>query len=404
MRIALATVGTTGDVAPFVLLARRLVARGHEVTAISWPVHRAALSEAGVRVEVAGPHADAGRIAAVAADVAGRPPLQQVAILRDFHIADGEDHYRRLRTLLPGYDVVIVHGIHVLAHAAVLDAGLTFATAVFDPVLLPTRSAPPPGLPSLGPLNRPAWWMLDRILTRVGRPVDQVLARAGSAQRGLPLFRARSPRLHLLACSPAIIRVPPDLPAGTLVTGAWLDDRPVSPMPPELESFLADGAAPIVVGFGSMAGASEGAIDGAVRAILESGRRVVVQGSIAASVTSPGLIRIGPVDHRALFPRAAVVVHHGGSGTTHAVVAAGVPSLVIPHVGDQPYWADRLRRLGVAPEPQAVRSLQAERLASAAVASAADPAMQRRAAALASELEMERGLDEAADAIERLGG
>ena len=100
----------------------------------------------------------------------------------------------------------------------------------------------------------------------------------------------------------------------------------------------------------------------------------------------------------------ALVVHHGGSGTTHAVVAAGVPSLVIPHVGDQPYWADRLRRLGVAPEPQAVRGLQAERLASAAVASAADPAMRQRAGALASELEKERGLDEATGAIERLGG
>ena len=145
-------------------------------------------------------------------------------------------------------------------------------------------------------------------------------------------------------------------------------------------------------------------MDGAVRAILESGRRVVVQGSIAAGVNSPGLIRTGEVDHRALFPRAALVVHHGGSGTTHAVVAAGVPSLVIPHVGDQPYWADRLRRLGVAPEPQSVRGLQAERLASAAVASAADPAMRQRAGALASELEKERGLDAATDAIERLGG
>ena len=69
MRIALATVGTTGDVAPFVAEG----VRGREAV-------------------VAGPHADAGRIAAVAADVAGRPPLQQVAILRDFHIADGEDH------------------------------------------------------------------------------------------------------------------------------------------------------------------------------------------------------------------------------------------------------------------------------------------------------------------------
>ncbi len=401
MRIALATVGTAGDVAPFVLLARRLVARGHEVTAISWPLHRAALSQPGVRVEVAGPHADPGRIAAVAAEAAARPPLDQVAILRDFHLADGEDHFRRLRALLPGHDLVVVHGIHVLAHAAVLDAGMPFATAVFDPVLLPTRSAPPPGLPPLGPFNRVAWWVLDQVLARTGRPVDAILSRGGSAQRGLRLFRARSPLLHLLGCSPAIIRVPPDLPAGTRVTGSWLDDAPVAPLPPEIEAFLGDGAPPIVIGFGSMAGFSEPALDEAVERILEGGRRVVAQGDVSADVASPSLLRIGSVDHRALFPRSALVVHHGGSGTTHAVCAAGVPSLVIPHVGDQPYWADRLRRLGVAPPPPAVRGLRADRLADAALSAAADPAMRRRAAALAESMRHERGLDEAVAAIER---
>jgi sterol 3beta-glucosyltransferase len=401
MRIALATVGTTGDVAPFVLLARRLVARGHEVTAVSWPLHRAALAQPGVRVEVAGPHADPGRITSVAAEAATRPPLQQVAILRDFHLADGEAHYRRVRSLLPGHDFVVVHGIHVLAHAAVLDEGLPFATAVFDPVLLPTRHAPPPGLPPLGPLNGLAWWMLDSMLARTGRPVDAILSRAGSAQRGLPLFRARSPRLHLLACSPAIISVPPDLPAGTRVTGSWLDDAPIPPLPPDVDAFVADGSAPVVVAFGSMAGPSEGALDDAVRMLLESGRRVVVQGEVVADVASPGLLRIGAVDHRSLFPRAAVVVHHGGSGATHAVCAAGAPSLVIPHVGDQPYWADRLRRLGVAPEPQPVRGLRADRLADAALAAAADPGMHERAAGLAASLGKERGLDEAVIAIEQ---
>jgi sterol 3beta-glucosyltransferase len=404
MRIALATVGTTGDVAPFVLLARRLVERGHEVTAVSWPLHRAALSLPGVRVEVAGPHADPGRIAAVAAEAAGRPPLDQVAVLRDFHLADGADHYRRLRALLPGHDLVVVHGIHVLAHAAVLDAGVAFATAVFDPVLLPTRSAPPPGLPPLGPVNRLAWWMLDRLLARTARPVDTILSRAGSAQRGLPLFRARSPRLHLLACSPAIIRVPPDLPDGARITGGWLDDAPVPPLPPEVESFLADGAAPIVIAFGSMAGASEAAIDDAVLAILESGRRVVVQGGVAGDVDSPGLLHIGAVDHRALFPRSALVIHHGGSGTTHAVAAAGVPSLVIPHVGDQPYWADRLRRLGVAPDPQPVRGLRADRLADAALAAAGDRSMRERAQRLATELAGEDGLGIAVAALEAQAG
>ena len=400
MRIAIATVGTTGDVRPFATLARRLVERRHDVTAISWPVHRAALGQAGVRVEVAGPHADPARIAAVAADAARRGPLEQVAVLRDFHLADGESHYRRLLELLPGHDLVLLHGIHALAHAAVLDLRLRWATAVFDPVLLPTASAPPPGMPNLGPGNRLLWGMLDRMLARTGRPVDELLQRAGSAQRGLPLFRARSPSLHLVACSPAIMRVPPDLPPGTHVTGAWLDRSPAPELPPELEAFLADGAPPVAMTFGSMAGTAEAGLDAAVEAILRGGRRVVLQG--APGAPSPSLLRIGPVDHRSLFPRTSLVVHHGGAGTTHAVVAAAVPSVVVAHVGDQRYWADRLHRLGVAPAPLLARGLTADALVQAVLAAAADPTMRDAAGALAEKVRSEDGVAVTTSLIERL--
>ena len=400
MRIALATVGTAGDVAPFALLARTLVARGHEVTAISWPVHRAALSQPGVHVEVAGPHADPARIAAVAAEAASRGPMDQVAVLRDFHLADGEAHYRRLRSLLPGHDLVLLHGIHTLAHAAVLDAGLRWTTVVFDPVLLPTTSAPPPGMPSLGPLNRLAWSILDRALARTARPLDELLQHAGSAQGGLPLFRARSPLLHIVACSPSIIAVPDDLPAGTRVTGAWFDPAPALALPREVDDFLTDGGAPVVIAFGSMAGASDVALHAAVESMLTAGRRVIVQGPEAASVASPSLLRIGTVDHRTLFPRAAVVVHHGGAGTTHAACAAGTPSVVVPHVGDQRYWADRLSKLGVAPAPQPVSGLRADRLAEAALAAAGDPIFRDRAGAIARRISVEDGLGASIAAIE----
>lgn len=398
MRIALATVGTTGDVAPVANLARRLVERGHEVTAISWPVHRVALTQPGVRVEVAGPHADPERIAAVAAEAAERGPLDQVAVLRDFHLADGEAHYRALVGLLPGHDLVLIHGIHALAHAAVLDLGLAWASATFDPVLIPTATAPPPGMPGLGPLNRVAWALLDRALRRTSRPLDDLLARAGSGQRGLPLFRSRSPRLHLVACSPSIIRVPQDWPAEIRVTGAWLDRSAPEPLPPDLDAFVADGAPPIVVTFGSMDGAPSGSIDEALRAMLDAGRRVVFQGR--SSVSSPNLLRSGPVDHRSLFPRAAVVVHHGGAGTTHAAVAAGVPSVVVPHVGDQRYWADRLYRLGVAPGALSASGLEGALLAEAAVSAATDPSLRSAAVALGRKLAGEDGVGEAVAAIE----
>lgn len=399
MRIALATVGTTGDVRPFTNLSRRLVERGHEVTAISWPVHRTALSQSGVRVEVAGPHADPGRIAAVAADAAERGPMEQVAILRDFHLADGEAHYRRLRELLPGNDLVLLHGIHALAQAAAMDGGIPWATAVFDPVLLPTAAAPPPGMPSLGPANRLLWGILDRMLQRTARPLDDLLQRAGSAQRGLALFQARSPLLHLVACSPTVIRVPPDLPSSTHVTGAWLDRSTPSPLPDELETFLTEGAAPIVVTFGSMSGASEDALAVAIRAVLDGGRRVVLQGG--AGERSPNLLPVGAIDHRALFPRAALVVHHGGAGTTHAAVAAGVPSVVVPHVGDQRYWADRLRQLGAAPDPVPVRGLDGRQLADAVLAAAADPRLRESARTLAQAIEREDGIESAVTRLER---
>ncbi len=391
MRIALATVGTTGDILPFATLARALVERGHAVTAVTWPVHHALLNQPGVRVEVAGPHADQSKIDEVAADAAARSPMEQVARLRDFHLADGEAHLRRLREVLPGHDVVLLHGIHALAHAAVLDDGLRWATAVFDPVLLPTASAPPPGMPGLGPANRLAWWGLERALTRVGRPLDDVLANAGSGQRGMPLFRARSPLLHMVACSPSIIRVPPDLPSGTVVTGHWFDRSPPAPLPGAVEAFLADGAPPIVISFGSMRGIPGGELRGAVDRLLSAGRRVIVQGPFDSSGESPGLLRIQAVDHRSLFPRAALALHHGGAGTTHSVTAAGLPSVVVPHVGDQHYWADRLHRLGVAPRPIALKRLDATSLAETVLAAAADRSMRHDAQALATRLAEEDG-------------
>lgn len=398
MRIALATVGTTGDIRPFVVLSRALLERGHDVTAVTWPVHGAAMAVPGMRVETAGPHADPERIAAVAAEAARLGPMDQVAVLRYFHLTDGEAHYRRLRELLAGRDLVVLHGIHALAHAAVEDLSVPWASAVFDPVLLPTASAPPPGMPNLGPANRLLWGVLDRMLMRTAQPLDRLLERAGSAQRGLPLFRSRSPLLHLVACSPSIMRVPPDLPSTTHVTGAWLDRSAAPPLPDVLERFVADGAPPIVVTFGSMDGAPDDAIDTALRAMLDAGRRVVFQGRSA--VASPNLLRIDAIDHRSLFPRSAAVVHHGGAGTTHTAAAAGVPSVVVPHVGDQRYWADRLHRLGVAPKALSVRRLRGEQLAEAAVSAASDPSMRSAAEALGRQVATEDGVSAAVALIE----
>jgi sterol 3beta-glucosyltransferase/vancomycin aglycone glucosyltransferase len=403
VRIALATVGTTGDVVPFIELAEGLLAAEHEVTAVSWELYRSSFEEAGARFEAAGPPTTTADIADTAARAAAAgSPMAQVGVLRDFHLRDAAAHHAALRERLVGHDLVLLHGIHTLAEAAVRDAGVAYATAVFDPVLLPTATAPPAGMPSLGPFNRLGWRMVDGMLRRQDGPLHQALRKTGSASaRQVTMFRARSPRLHLVAVSPAIAPPPSDLDPSTHFTGAWQRQGPPDALPNDIEAFLDAGDPPLVVTFGSMAVPDAAAVLAAVMTgIRQAGQRAVVQDGSDGAAASDGVLRTGRADHRALFPRAAGIIHHGGAGTTHAAVVAGKASVVVPHVGDQPFWANRLRRLGVAPAPLKIAEVTAQAVAER-VGQATSASIRSAAADLGPRVAAERGVDRAVQLLEQ---
>ncbi len=404
MRIALATVGTLGDVRPFAALAAGLTARGHAVTAISWELHRSELERPGVTFVGSGPPVSEALLRETARAAAReRSPMRQVAVLRDFHLLEAAAHLATLRDRLAGQDLAVIHGIHSLAQAAARDAGIRWATAVFDPVLLPTATAPPAGMPNLGPGNRILWALLDRSLRRLERPLDAALRAAGSDAHGLRLFRGRSPLLHLVAVSPRIAPPPADRPPSVHFTGRWNSmTEPIAE--PQLEAFLDHGPPPVVVTFGSMAVDDPQRLGAAVAEALEgAGIRAIVQGSLPVSGSGAGrILAAGPTDHAWLFPRASAVVHHGGAGTTHAVVAASVPSVVVPHIGDQPYWAGRLHALGVAPSPLPLSRLTAAGLGERIRIAITDPALRERAAKLGPQVATEDGVSAAIGLLEAL--
>lgn len=66
--------------------------------------------------------------------------------------------------------------------------------------------------------------------------------------------------------------------------------------------------------------------------------------------------------HNHVLPRATAAIHHGGAGTVHAVARAGIPAIVVPFIGDQPFWGNVLHRSGLAPEPIPYRKLTVDRL------------------------------------------
>jgi UDP:flavonoid glycosyltransferase YjiC (YdhE family) len=78
-----------------------------------------------------------------------------------------------------------------------------------------------------------------------------------------------------------------------------------------------------------------------------------------------------------------------------------VPNVVVPHVGDQRYWGDRLHRLGVAPKPQPFGDLTTESLVAAVGLARTDTAMRQRAAELGRRVRADDGIGAAVARIQQ---
>ncbi|MCP4168379.1 MAG: glycosyltransferase, partial [Chloroflexi bacterium] len=112
------------------------------------------------------------------------------------------------------------------------------------------------------------------------------------------------------------------------------------------------------------------------------------------------ILKIDAVPHDWLFERVAVVVHHGGAGTTAAGLRAGKPTIICPFFGDQPFWGRRLADLGVGADPIPQKKLDTDNLAAAISQVMSDAQIRQRAAALGEQIRAEDGVARAIEFIE----
>lgn len=100
----------------------------------------------------------------------------------------------------------------------------------------------------------------------------------------------------------------------------------------------------------------------------------------------------------------AAVIHHGGAGTTGAAFRAGVPQIICPFFGDQPFWGRRVVALGVGPQPIPRKRIRVHTLASAIQSATSDAGMRERAVNLGHKIYSEHGVERAASVITTLYG
>jgi UDP:flavonoid glycosyltransferase YjiC (YdhE family) len=189
--------------------------------------------------------------------------------------------------------------------------------------------------------------------------------------------------------------------------GYWFLPAPRHWTPPQaLLDFLAQGDAPVYIGFGSTltdhADETGRIVTAALRRLDRRGVLAKGWGALNESTLDPQrFIFIEDVPHDWLFERMAAVIHHGGAGTTASALRAGVPQVIVPHMQDQPYWGRQTQRLGVGSRPVPRSHLSIDTLIDALRAVLDDAAVQSHAREIGARVRAEQGLEKAVAVIER---
>jgi UDP:flavonoid glycosyltransferase YjiC (YdhE family) len=408
--------GSRGDLQPGLALGRRLAAHGDAVRLIAVDRYKPLVDAAGLAPVMLS--LDPVEIITSQAGQAwldgGRNPVR---FLRNFaRLARplAEQILREVAAACAGADLIVAPSIGFLGEHMAERLGVPSALVHVQPSH-PTAAFPHPFVPQarrLGPIgNRWSFHAVEQLAWQLLRPLINRWRADTLGLRRLPL-RGPAHRARL-ACRPVlcsfsrlVVPRPRDWPSYVHVTGHWfLDIDEGWTAPQALTDLLAAGDPVVYVGFGSMVPNDPARADALVRTALRmAGVRGVVLGDPATS--GDDILAVRSVPHGWLFPRMSAVVHHGGAGTTAAGLRAGVPGIICPFFGDQPFWGERIAALGVGPAPVPIARLSAPALAraiEAAVGSGAGAqAMRQRSAELGARIRAEDGVARACEVLAAL--
>ena len=352
MKILLSSIGSRGDVQPLLALGIELRKLGQEVRLCAAPNFKEWIESYGLECIPIGP--DLRKLTGGSPkDRPVLPPTEEGR--QQLATQTVRTQFQVIAEAARGCDIAVAAGALQIALRSIAEArNIPYVFAAYCPAILPSLKYPPPktggsySFSLTDKENLEIWEKNDEEFnSRFGAVLNEERAKLGLAP-------VQSVRDHMftdrpwLAADPVLAPALPIEGVEVIQTGAWMiSDQ--GALPAEVENFLADGAPPVFLGFGSMQ-AYEQTGRVMVEAARELGlRSILSQGwaGLTASDTGKDFLLIGDVDHLKLFPRLTAIIHHGGAGTTTTSARPGIPQVIIPHNYDQYYWAHRVQELGV---------------------------------------------------------
>jgi sterol 3beta-glucosyltransferase len=412
MRITIFAIGTRGDVQPLIALGKGLQETGHTVSLVAgcnfaeWICSHALGFVPFVDMEAL-MKSEKG----LAWTESRENLFRQLRLMRG-HMRDlGREVVIPLLDEVASADMMIGGFLSETVVQSISEKhGIPYLNAMLQPYQ-PTRSSAASLLPVVARgdslLNRWSGYLKNLLFWWAAAEMTNTLR---TERLGLPAHSAwsyqyaRSQAPTILGASRFVVPKPADWPTETTVTGYWFLDEVTTWRPPSaLLDFLADGPPPIYLGFGSMAQREPQKTHALiVDALAQVETRAVVVsgwGTVNTVEPDPRIFVLPSAPHTWLFPRMAAVVHHGGAGTTAAALRAGKPTMIIPHMFDQPYWGRRVYELGVGVKPVPRHQVTAKTLASSLRQLLQDRSLQERAQALGEQICAEDGVSQAVEVI-----
>jgi sterol 3beta-glucosyltransferase len=411
-RIAIATIGTQGDVQPYLALAVALKKRGYTVVLGANADFENFVTGYGIEFYSLGTNIQSFLQQSRFENAMSQNMLFNAPAL----LVDGQKIVaaaaRNAWKMAQGADAIVLNmntsfGIDI-AEALGIPAIMT----ALQP-LAATKEFPICGYewPDLGPaLNRLSYASMDMQQAYYDLPRDKLRKEL----MGLPprkkggFFKDSNGRnlTTLYAYSGHLSPRPRDWPKTAIVTGFWqLEDNSGWEPSERFKAFLKAGPKPVYIGFGSMPFGAKRNTAILKEAVAKWGGRAVVArgwGGINPDHLPDTIYDIAKAPHDKLFQHVAAAVHHGGAGTTASSLYAGLPTFVVPQTFDQPFWGRRVHELGCGPEPVRLKKLTPDILAKRLQALVNTKSFAENAEAISKKLQSENGPEKAIGHIERV--
>jgi UDP:flavonoid glycosyltransferase YjiC (YdhE family) len=370
-KVVLATVGSLGDLHPFIAVGVALRERGVNAVIACAEDYRNKVEAAGLAFHALRPGFDEMQrdLGMNRAHLTREVIAHSAFMFRKLVLPYVQSAYEDMMAVTADADLVLPSSLAFAARLAAEKRGIPWIAVVLQPMMFLSAYDPPviseaealsALLRALGPTPaRYTLWILKKVLNGLFRPLHALRADLGLARTAKnPLFDGQFSDAGAIGLYSRLLgEVRPDYPQPTSIVGfATFDseDGRHADVHPALEAFLNAGPPPLVFTLGSLIVNSPGDFyeQGALAARALGRRAVLLVGEEAyrnfEHLQSPEVFVGAYAPHSLLFPRAAALVHHGGIGTLAQGLRSGRPQLIVPHFADQLDNAARARRLGVA--------------------------------------------------------